>query len=55
MIVQSRSRGYLPHWEKSGSTYFVTFRLADSLPGFILRQWAFERKDIEARALRDPC
>jgi len=50
MIVQSRSRGYLPHWEKSGSTYFVTFRLADSLPGFILRQWAFERKDIEARA-----
>ncbi len=50
MIVQSRSRGYLPHWEKSGSTYFVTFRLADSLPGFILRRWAFERKDIEARA-----
>lgn len=30
--VRIRSRGRLPHWEQSGSTYFVTFRLADSLP-----------------------
>jgi REP element-mobilizing transposase RayT len=27
-----RSRGYLPHWEKESAIYFVTFRLADSLP-----------------------
>jgi REP element-mobilizing transposase RayT len=31
-ISQIRSRGRLPHWEESGATYFVTFRLADSLP-----------------------
>lgn len=27
-----RTRGYLPHWESESATYFVTFRLADSLP-----------------------
>lgn len=26
------NRGKLPHWYKAGATYFVTFRLADSLP-----------------------
>lgn len=26
------SRGYLPHLKVEGATYFVTFRLADSLP-----------------------
>ena len=26
------SRRYLPHWQQAGTTYFVTFRLADSLP-----------------------
>ncbi|MBC8010874.1 MAG: transposase [Burkholderiales bacterium] len=26
------SRGYLPHLKRVGATYFVTFRLADSLP-----------------------
>ncbi|MFA6291502.1 MAG: transposase [Victivallales bacterium] len=26
------NRRYLPHWQQSGTTYFVTFRLADSLP-----------------------
>ncbi len=25
-------RGVLPHWRQAGCTYFVTFRLADSLP-----------------------
>ena len=32
----SRSRGYLPHLELSEGTYFVTFRLADSLPASVL-------------------
>ena len=27
-----RSRRNLPHWKQDGKTYFVTFRLADSLP-----------------------
>jgi len=31
-----RSRGYLPHLTVEGGTYFVTFRLADSLPREIL-------------------
>jgi hypothetical protein len=27
-------RGKLPHWRQEGTTYFVTFHLADSLPRF---------------------
>ncbi len=30
--LHTRSRRNLPHWEQLGATYFVTFRLADSLP-----------------------
>ncbi len=30
--ASSRTRGRLPHWEKQGGIYFVTFRLAGSLP-----------------------
>jgi hypothetical protein len=33
---------YLPHWRQSGATYFVTFRLADSIPAAKLRQWEAE-------------
>src|SRR6266436_3856865 len=40
-IVQKR--GHLPHWEQSGATYFVTFRLTDSLPADVLAQWRDER------------
>jgi len=32
-----RNRGYLPHWESEGGIYFVTFRLADSLPHSVIR------------------
>lgn len=28
----------LPHWRQEGATYFVTFRLADSLPQAKLRE-----------------
>lgn len=34
----------LPHWEQPGATYFVTFRLADSLPVSKLNAWRLERK-----------
>jgi menaquinone-specific isochorismate synthase len=37
-----RSRGYLPHFEQRGLTYFVTFRLADSLPTSVLKQFKNE-------------
>jgi REP element-mobilizing transposase RayT len=33
----------LPHWRQQGTTYFVTFRLADSLPAVKLQQWRAER------------
>ena len=36
--------GNLPHWRQAGTTYFVTFRLADSLPQKKLRQWQAERE-----------
>lgn len=45
-----RNRGHLPHWESQGATYFVTFRLADSLPEAALQSIEFERKDIVKNA-----
>jgi hypothetical protein len=39
----SVARRRLPHWRQSGVTYFVTFRLADSLPQSLLHQWQEER------------
>ncbi|OQB39633.1 MAG: Transposase IS200 like protein [Candidatus Hydrogenedentes bacterium ADurb.Bin179] len=32
-------RSHLPHWRQEGAVYYVTFRLADSIPGSVLRQW----------------
>jgi REP element-mobilizing transposase RayT len=46
-----RTRGILPHWETNQAIYFVTFRLADSLPASVLRQFEVERQDIIATAL----
>lgn len=33
----------LPHWQQSGATYFVTFRMADAIPRALLAQWEEER------------
>jgi REP element-mobilizing transposase RayT len=46
-----RSRGYLPHWESEHATYFVTFRLADSLPRDLLERLRQER-DILDRVIQ---
>ncbi len=35
--------GNLPHWQQPGACYFITFRLADSLPASLLGQWREER------------
>jgi hypothetical protein len=43
-------RRRLPHRESEHGTYFVTFRLADSLPEEALRRFLFERNDILAAA-----
>ncbi|HZE57169.1 MAG TPA: hypothetical protein VE031_04890 [Chthoniobacterales bacterium] len=34
----------LPHWQQNGATYFVTFRLADSIPANVLGRWRDERE-----------
>jgi REP element-mobilizing transposase RayT len=38
------TRRKLPHWQFDGGLYFVTWRLGDSLPQALLRQWAEERR-----------
>ena len=40
------TRGYLPHVKREGASYFVTFRLTDSLPKEVLLR--FEREHAEA-------
>jgi REP element-mobilizing transposase RayT len=44
--VTIRTRGRLPHWEKDSATYFITFRLADSLPKSVLDRITSEREAI---------
>ncbi len=39
------SRGYLPHVKREGAEYFVTFRLADSLPNEVLLRYEGERAE----------
>lgn len=48
--VTIRDRGRLPHMEAETACYFVTFRLADSLPQSALRAFLFERQAILATA-----
>lgn len=33
----------LPHWQQTHTAYFVTFRLADSIPSNLLSQWREDR------------
>jgi REP element-mobilizing transposase RayT len=40
---------HLPHWRQDGATYFVTYRLADSLPQSKLRFLASLKQDWEAQ------
>ncbi|MFB3894127.1 MAG: class I tRNA ligase family protein, partial [Phycisphaerae bacterium] len=50
VTIDKRYGAYLPHWTKVGSTYAVTFRLADSLPAAVLDAWVKAREEIELRA-----
>src|SRR5437762_3341072 len=47
-----RYRRYLPHLESPNSTYFVTFRLAGSIPKERIESWKFERSEIIQEAER---
>ena len=38
------ARHHLPHWTQSGATYFVTFRLGDSVPMALLNDWREDRE-----------
>ena len=38
------TRNRLPHWEQPGAPFFVTFRLADSIPAERLRELEWERR-----------
>lgn len=51
---RKHSRGYLPHFDVYQATQFVTFRLADSMPQDLLKQWGVELEsglitDVELR------
>jgi len=41
----THTRGYLPHVKREGASYFVTFRLADSLPKEVLLKYQAERAE----------
>lgn len=47
-----RYRNYLPHLEIQTGTYFVTFRLADSVPRHVTENWKLEIKEIQLNADR---
>jgi Rad3-related DNA helicase/REP element-mobilizing transposase RayT len=40
-----KSQRHLPHWRQDGCTYFVTFRLADSIPKEKLVRWQVEQHE----------
>lgn len=40
---------HLPHWRQEGATYFVTFRLADSLPQSKLHELESLKREFAAR------
>jgi putative transposase len=46
-ISATRSRGYLPHREGEHPIYFVTFRLADSLPRSLVLQLRRHRESTK--------
>ena len=47
-----RDRGWLPHFDAMGGTYFLTSRLADSLPPDRLAQWQAELLRAEREVTR---
>jgi len=47
--IDKRDSGRLPHWHQDGATYAVTFRLADSLPASVLKQYQSEKRQLLSR------
>lgn len=44
--MRIRHRGRLPHWETETGSYFITFRLSDSIPRKVADSYRFERENI---------
>ena len=51
LISGFHSRGVLPHIKREGGAYFITFRLAGTLPKDILLKFKAEREAIVQKAL----
>ncbi|MFO7900104.1 MAG: transposase [Planctomycetota bacterium] len=49
-LLVKKDGAYLPHWTLSGGTYFLTFRLGDSLPQSVVERWTTERDAILQRS-----
>jgi len=45
-------RRRLPHWQPPGATFFITFRLAGSLPGHVLAELREERSRLMKQPFR---
>jgi REP element-mobilizing transposase RayT len=56
LVAGLHFRGKLPHLKKEGAVYFVTFRLADSLPAHEIARLKHERRVIleQSRAAKSP-
>lgn len=52
LVAGFHSRGSLPHLKRAGGAYFVTFRLAGTLPAAVLVQLKAERETILQQALQ---
>jgi len=50
LLAGFHSRDHLPHLKREGGSYFVTFRLAGTLPPAVLLQFKQEREQILAQA-----
>jgi hypothetical protein len=46
-------RGYLPHWDLEKATQAITFRLNDSLPQHVIKEWRQDLAEIEDDDLRE--
>jgi len=56
LVAGLHSRGVLPHLKKEGAAYFITFRLAGTLPQEVLLRFKAERAAIltQAQAAKRP-
>ena len=48
MITEPFFRRNLPHWQPSGATFFITYRLAGTLPRSVLDEMQKERRRLQA-------